>query len=51
MRGKYCNPAEIGKYECGVSCIRQNDVNFWFYTKNDTTIAIDAGHLNFRGVA
>lgn len=51
MRGKkYCNPAETGKYECGVRCIRQYDVNLWFYTKNGTTIAIDAGHLNFRGI-
>lgn len=52
MKGKkYCNPAETGKYECGISCIRQNDVNLWFYTKNSITIAIDAGHLNFQGVA
>lgn len=34
-----------------ISCIRQNDVNLWFYTKNGMTIAIDSGHLNFRGVA
>ena len=48
MRGKkYCNPAETGNYPCGISCIRQHDVNLWFYTKNNTTIAIDAGHLNF----
>lgn len=51
MKGKkYCNPAETGKYECGISCIRQNDVNLWFYTKNNTTIAIDSGHLNFGGI-
>lgn len=48
MRGKkYCNPTETGTYECGISCIRQNDVNLWFYSKNGTTIAIDSGHLNF----
>ena len=48
MKGKkYCNPAETGNCECGISCIRQGDVNLWFYTKNNTTIAIDAGHLNF----
>lgn len=48
MRGKkYCNPAETGKYEYGISCIRQNDVNLWFYSKNGTSIAIDSGHLNF----
>lgn len=51
MKGKKCcNPAETGKYECGISCIRQKDVNIWFYTKNGVTIAIDAGHLNFPGV-
>ncbi len=39
MRGKkYCNPAETGNYPCGISCIRQHDVNLWFYTKNNTTI-------------
>ena len=52
MKGKKsCNPAETGMYECGISCIRQNDVNLWFYTKNGITIAIDSGHLNFLGVA
>ena len=50
IRGKRCcNPSETGKYEYGISCIRQNDVNIWFYTKNGVTIAIDAGHLNFQG--
>ena len=33
-----------------MSCIRQNDVNLWFYTKNGTTIAVDSGHLNFPRV-
>lgn len=48
MRGKkYCNPAETGKYDFGISCIRQHDVNIWFYSKNGTTIAVDSGHLNF----
>lgn len=51
LRGKkYCNPAETGRYECGISCIRQNDVNLWFYSKNGTTIAFDTGHLNFPGM-
>ena len=51
MKGKkYCNPAETGNYECGISCIRQGDVNLWFYTKNGVTIAVDSGHLNYRGV-
>lgn len=50
MKGKkYCNPAETGNYECGISCIRQGDVNLWFYTKNGVTIAVDSGHLNYRG--
>lgn len=44
---KYCNPSNTGILYDGISCIRQNDVNMWFYTKGDTTIAIDAGHLNF----
>ncbi len=51
MKGKkYCNPASTGKYESGVSCIRESDVNFWFYTKNETTIAFDSGHLNFQNL-
>ena len=51
MKGKkYCNPAETGNYECGISCIRQGDVNLWFYTKNGVTIAVDSGRLNYRGV-
>ena len=41
---KYCNPAETGKYECGISCIRQNDVNLWFYTKN----SINYYHLGLK---
>lgn len=50
MKGKkYCHPAETGVYADGISCIRQNDVNLWFYTKNDNTIAIDSGHLNYKG--
>lgn len=44
---KYCNPENTGILQDGISCIRENDVNIWFYTKNDITIAVDSGHLNF----
>lgn len=47
LRGtQMLHPAPTGKLGHGVSCIRQGDVNLWFYTKNGTTIAVDAGHLN-----
>lgn len=48
MKGKYyCNPAKTGKLTENISCIRQGDVNVWFYTKGKDIIAIDAGHLNY----
>ncbi|HBZ02883.1 MAG TPA: MBL fold metallo-hydrolase [Lachnospiraceae bacterium] len=51
MYGKrMLHPQETGKYEAGISCIREDDVNIWFYTKNNKTIAIDAGHLDFKGI-
>lgn len=51
MKGKrYCKPSSTGVYEAGISCIRQHDVNLWFYTKDGDTIAIDAGHLDFPSV-
>ncbi len=51
MYGKrMLHPLETGKYEAGISCVREHDVNIWFYTKGKTTIAIDAGHLDFKGV-
>ena len=51
MRGKkYCNPADTGIIGSGISCIRENDVNIYFYTKNGTTIAFDAGHIGFSGL-
>lgn len=51
MKGKkYCNPTNMGISENGISCIRENDVNMYFYTKDNTTIAFDAGHLNFKGI-
>ncbi len=47
LRGtQMLHPAPTGKPGQGVSCIRQGDVNLWFYSKNGTTIAVDAGHLN-----
>lgn len=51
MRGKkYCNPTNTSYVEDGVSCIRENDVNLYFYTKNNITIAFDAGHLNYKNI-
>lgn len=51
MKGKkYCNPTNTGIVGYGISCIRENDVNMYFYTKNNTTIAFDTGHLNFNGI-
>ncbi|WP_311376271.1 MBL fold metallo-hydrolase [Anaerococcus lactolyticus] len=51
MRGKYyCKPEETGILAEGVSCIREYDVNMWFYTKNGKTIAVDSGHLNFKNI-
>jgi len=50
MYGKrMLHPAETGRYADGISCIRQHEVNLWFYTKDNCTIAIDAGHLDFEG--
>lgn len=43
-------PSDTGIYEEGISCIREDDVNLWFYTKNNKTIAIDSGHLVFKGI-
>lgn len=48
MRGKkIANPAETGIVGNGIRCIRQWEVNLWFYTKGRTTIAFDSGHLNY----
>ncbi len=38
------NPVKTSAYGEFVSCIKQNDVNIWFYTKNGVTIAIDSGY-------
>lgn len=49
MYGKrMLHPAGTNKYEDGISAIKEHDVNIWFYTKNGKTIAIDAGHLDFK---
>lgn len=51
MRGKkIANPADTGIIGNGVSCIREYDVNMWFYTKDGITIAFDAGHFNYPKV-
>lgn len=49
LRGVGCvNPTPTGFINENLKCIRQNDVNIWFYTKNGITIAIDTGYKNFR---
>lgn len=47
---RYCKPTETGILYNGISCIREYDVNLWFYTKNGVTIAFDTGHLNFKDI-
>lgn len=46
---KMLHPAETGKYQSRISAVRQDDVNIWFYTKENQTIAVDTGHLDFKG--
>lgn len=43
------HPAETGSYQNGIRAVRQDDVNIWFYTKGGQTIALDSGHLDFKG--
>ncbi|WP_200831575.1 hypothetical protein [Varibaculum vaginae] len=51
MRGKYyCKPEETGVLQEGLICIREYDVNFWFYPKNGKTVAFDSGHINYKGI-
>lgn len=38
------HPQETAIIDENLSCIRQKDVNIWFYRKNDTIIAIDSGY-------
>ncbi len=40
------NPIKTSIINENLSCIRQNDVNLFIYTKNNTSIAIDAGYKN-----
>lgn len=40
------NPHKTAIINEHISCIKQKDVNFWFYRKNDTVIAIDSGYKN-----
>ena len=47
---KYCNPAPTGVLSDGISCIKESDVNIWFYTKDGVSIAVDSGHLNFPNI-
>ena len=51
MKGtKAVNPSNTGVFDNGVSCVREDDVNIWFYTKSGNTIAFDSGHRNFKNV-
>ncbi|MCR5489312.1 MAG: MBL fold metallo-hydrolase [Saccharofermentans sp.] len=50
MYGKrMLHPAATGYYKAGIRALKQDDVNVWFYTKGDQTIAVDSGHLDFKG--
>ena len=45
FRGKQIfKPLNTGRIDKHVSCIREYVANIFFYTKNDTTIMIDAGY-------
>ena len=51
MKGtKAVNPSNTGIFDNGISCVREDDVNIWFYTKLGNTIAFDSGHRNFKNV-
>ena len=51
MKGtRAVNPSNSDVFSDGVSCIREEDVNLWFYTKAGITIAFDSGHRNFPNV-
>lgn len=51
MCGKYyCKPEETGAMQEGISCIREYDVNFWFYSKDGKTVAFDSGHINYKSI-
>lgn len=40
------NPVNTGVIDENLSCIRQKDVNMWFYKKENTIISIDSGYKN-----
>lgn len=49
-RGKGAlHPSETGHLTDRISCVREYDVNIFFYKKNGTVIAIDAGYKNHCG--
>ena len=51
IKGKrMLNPADTEIVSNGVSCIREYDVNMWFYSKGNTTIAIDSGYKNHPSI-
>ena len=51
MKGtKAVNPSNSGVFPNGVSCIREDDVNMWFYTKEGIAVAFDSGHRDFPGL-
>lgn len=48
MKGKMiANPTDTQIIDEKISCIREYDVNIWFYKKGETTIAFDAGHMDY----
>lgn len=45
FRGKgIFKPLNTGRIDCHVSCIREFSANIYFYTKDNTTIMVDAGY-------
>ena len=51
MKGtKAVNSSNSGVFPNGVSCIREDDVNMWFYTKEGIAVAFDSGHRDFPGL-
>ena len=51
MKGtKAVNPSNTGIFDNGISCVREDDVNIWFYTKSGNIIAFDSGHRDFKNV-
>lgn len=48
LKGKrMLNPNVTGIIGQGISCIKEQDVNIWFYRKDDTIIAFDSGYKNY----